>query len=254
MYRYYLFIFITIISFHTSCIFNDRDSSNDNETQSGSSEIFQQIQNLIKEGKLPNLDTGSDIKGEEIDGVRKDVLREIDRKFKEKYKDKPDLYKAFKLNAWDEQMVFYINPTDRVKAEHKAMLSEIAVKCAFESYYKYIIPYLEKKYSSKFPSLLNIKEAEDEYVEGLNELLKDLRYIEAITYNTYERAKFYEKYNETLAGTTSSDITDKLNQANIGACEFLERIRQELKNVDNDINKIDYYKLIEKILNERGVK
>jgi len=205
-------------------------------------------------GKLPRLDTSTNLRGKEIDGVREDVLKKIERKFKEKYKDKPDVYRAFLLSAWESQRVFDIDPTNREQAKHVAKLIEITSECVFQAYDKYMIPYLEKKYGIKFPTVLNEKmEAEIEYDKGLDEIYDDKHYIEAITFNTYERAKFYDRFNQTLSGTVSSDINNILNQADIGACEFLERIKKEWKKVGN-INKIDFYQLIEQIQKERNQK
>jgi len=201
-------------------------------------------------GRLPKLDTGTSLRGKEVDGIREDVLKEIERKFKEKYKYKPGIYRALVLSAWEMQRVFDINPENRTQAKHKAKLTEISASCVFEAYDDYMIPYLEKKYGIKFPDVLDIKEAELEYDKGLEEIYDDAIYIIAITYNTYERAKFYDRYNQTLSGTVSSDIDDRLNRAGISACELMERIKKEWEKTGN-ITKIDFYQLLEQMKKER---
>jgi len=202
------------------------------------------------QGKLPKLDTGTNLRGKEVDGIREDVLKEIEKKFKEKYKDKPGIYRALVLSAWNTQRVFDIDPSNKEQAKHKGILTEVSATCVIEAYKEYMIPYLEKKYGVKFPDVLDIKEAKEEYYEGLDEIYDNAMYIIAITYNTYERVKFYDRYNQTLSGTVSSDIVDRLNRAGIGACEFMERIKKEWEKTGN-ITKIDFYQLLEQMKKER---
>ena len=207
----YIFLFLVSILF---LLFSCQDNSNSTSSQIN--------------GKLPKLNTSTSLRGKEVDGVREDVLKEIERKFKEKYKDKPGIYKALILSAWESQRVFDIDPTDRNQAKHVARLIEIASECVFQSYDDYMIPYLEKKYGMRYPTVINKeRNAEIEYYKGMNEIYDANRYIESITFNTYKRAKFYDKFNQSLSGTVSSDIDDRLNQAGIGACEFMERIKKE---------------------------
>jgi len=243
----FLILLVIFSGLLNSCSNNDGEYSS--SPLGGSSEAYQEIQRLIDEGKLPKLDAGTSLRGKEVDGVREDVLKEIERKFKEKYKDRPGIYKALTLAAWNTQRVFEINPEDRNQAKHLAILIDVESNCVFQAYDDYIIPYLEKKYGVKFPDLLDIKEAEKEYYEGLINIKDDTMYIEAITFNTYERAKFYDKFNRTLSGTVSSGIVNELNRAGIGSCEFLERVKKEWEK-SQGITKIDFYQLLEQMKKE----
>ncbi len=245
----FLILLVIFLGLLNSCIDND-NSRSFNSSLDGSSEAYQEIQKLIDEGKLPKLDTSTSLRGKEVDGIREDVLKEIERKFKEKYKDKPDIYKAIMLSAWQAQRIFDVNPRDKEQVKHVFRLIEVSAECTTQAYDKYAIPYLEKKYGIKYPDFLNIKNAEKEYNKGLDEALDNDIYIEAITFNTYERAKFYDKFSQTLSGTVSSDINEKLNQADIGACEFMERIKKEWEKTGN-ITKIDFYQLLEQMKKER---
>ncbi|WP_029522794.1 hypothetical protein [Persephonella sp. KM09-Lau-8] len=249
MKRLLLLLLAIFLPLFSSCINDDSGGSN-SPSSGGSSEAYQEIQKLIDEGKLPKLDTSTSLRGKEVDGIREDVLKEIERKFKEKYKDKPGIYRALILSAWQAQRIFDADPKDREQVKHVFKLIEVSAECTTQAYDKYAIPYLEKKYGIKYPDFLNIKNAEKEYNKGLDEVLDNDIYIEAITFNTYERAKFYDKFSQTLSGTVSSDIDEKLNQADIGACEFMERIKKEWKKAGN-ITKIDFYKLIERMKKER---
>ena len=230
----YIFLLFILIQF---LFFSCQDNSNSKSSQIN--------------GKLPRLDTSTSLRGKEVDGIREDVLKEIERKFKEKYKDKPGIYRALILSAWRGQRIYDIDPTNREQAKHVADLIDIASECVFQSYDDYMISYLEKKYGVKFPRVLNEdQKAELEYDKGLDEIYDADRYIESITFNTYERAKFYDKFNQSLSGTVNSDIVDRLNRAGIGACEFMERIKKEWEKTGN-ITKIDFYQLLEQMKKER---
>jgi len=216
----------------------------------GPSQVYQEIQKLIDAGVLPNLDTSTSLRGKEVDGIREDVLREIERRFKEKYKDRPDIYRALLLSAWRIQRIFEIDPTDKKQAKYFAKFMDISVECVVQAYKDYAIPYLEKKYGDRYPFVKN-EQAAREYSEGLDEVFSDSRYIRAITFNTYERAKFYEKFNQALSGGVYGFKTVyRLSQAGIGACEFLERVKKEWEKTGN-ILKIDIDQLIEQIKRER---
>ena len=249
MKRLLLLLLAIFLPLFSSCINDDSGGSN-SSSSGGSSEAYQQIQKLIDEGKLPKLDTSTSLRGKEVDGIREDVLKEIERKFKEKYKDKPGIYKALVLSAWQMQRVFDIDPGNKTQAKHKFKLTEISAGCLGQAYDDYMIPYLEKKYGTKFPDVLDIKDAEKEYDKGLDNIKDDAIYVESITFNTYERAKFYDKFNQSLSGTVNSDIVDKLNRAGIGACEFMERIKKEWEKTGN-ITKIDFFQLLEQMKKER---
>jgi len=180
---------------------------------------------------------GISLKGREIDGIRADVYYELETWLKKRWQDKPGIYEALKLNAWNEQLLFHVSLQDSEEVEKKFVLSEIAVRCAFES----AIPYLEKKYGVEFPYFLELREAELEYAQILDEVNRDLKFIEARTFNNYRRYKILLEYSEKVG--VSSNFAEVLERESISACSFLERVKKEMRRVGS-LRKVDYHRLL----------
>ncbi|WP_456419770.1 hypothetical protein [Thermovibrio sp.] len=210
------------------------------------SQLYSQIEEAIKKGELPKLDTSTDLRGKEVDGIREDVLREIEKRFKEKYQDKGNIYKSILLSAWVDQRLFEIDPTDREQAKHHAVLIDLGVDCNIDSYNEYIIPKIENKYKIPYPNFLDVKEPAAEYEEGFDEIIETGKTITALTYNTYERAKYYDQLNRSLDGTVSSSIPDEAHKRGLSTCQVLEKIKEYWKQ-GRDISSIDYMEIIDEL-------
>ena len=200
----------------------------------------------LKEGELSQLDTSTDLRGEEVDGIRKDVLIEIEKRFKEKYQGKGNIYKSILLSAWVDQRLFEIDPTDREQAKHYSILWELDVECRGDSYKEHYIPIFEKKYNKPYPDFLEIKEASSEYFKGLDEVLDVGDLISTLTYNTYERAKYFNQVNKSLDGTVTSSIPEEAHKRGLSTCQVLEKIKEYWEQ-GKDINSINYKEIINEL-------
>ncbi|TCK04027.1 hypothetical protein [Phorcysia thermohydrogeniphila] len=238
-----LFLIVFLLSSLTSC-------GDNKEEKNKESPIYSQIQELTNAGILPELDTSEDVKGKEIDGIREDVFKEVEKRYKEELKDKEELYRALLLGAWTAQRIFDIDPTVREQAVKYSILIELEVSCVGDAYDSYMIPYLENKYGRSFPEVLDIKEADEEYAEGLLRVYDIERYIRAITYNTVERAKYYHRLNLSLDGTVSSNIGSRVHNLGFSSCDLLKEMKKEWENGKN-ILEIDIDELLNRMVERR---
>jgi len=159
------------------------------------------------------------LRGKEIDGIREDVLRDIERRFKERYKDRPEIYKAILLFAWTMQRVFEIDPTDKKQAKELGKLVEVASICLITSYHT---------------GFKGIEEFGDEF--------RVLNYLETITFDTPERKRFYFILSQNVLGEYQiGKVYDRVEQKD--ACKIVERIKRDWEKT-KDIRKINIDQLI----------
>jgi len=224
-------------------------SAETQQEQPKESSIFKLIKEAEERGELPKLDTSTDLRGEEVDGIRKDVFGEIERRFKEKYRGKGNIYNSILLSAWVDQRLFEIDPTDREQAKHYSILWELDVECRGDSYKEYYIPVIEKRYNKSYPDFLEVKEAAFEYFEGLDEVLNAGNLTNTLTYNTYERVKYFNQVNKSLDGTVNSSIPEEAHRRGLSACQVLEKVKEYWEQ-GKDINSIDYLQIIDELSKE----